>query len=444
MGNDTRAKHGAGVSVLGLILQHAHASNHRSRARLLVGHFLCFAGFGVWAVSVPLHLLRVGSATDLAVYSGVLSMASALGIPLLSPLVDRGRRRTVILAAALALVIGALLRWGASAIGLLSLPLLLVVDAFNALAFGTLQPALQAVVATLCGPADTGMAMGRQRLAEGLSRMVAPACGGALFAAWGGDMAFLAVAVLFGSAVAVFASTRCDESPPERPRTLASWWSDVAAGVRVKLRIPEELSQTIASVAVGAATAPLMGVAMPQLLHGAYAPAALGYAQAAFGLGGVAGYWLVRPRLSSRFNDRQVVVATLTLASLGCCFMQAWLPIVLALCVLIGAAMACYLVAMQANRMLATPQWYRGRLAALNIVLAQVGTVIGAATLAGAQQAWGARGPFLVSAVLLAATAFWILVDRSRFGVLAATPEVADGLYGRSHPSLFAQVPRSN
>jgi MFS family permease len=412
---------------------------HFNRRLTVIGHFCCFAAFGAWAVSVPLHLLRVGAAADLAVYSACLSLCAALGLPLLSPLVDRQPRRRVMLGAAIVLVIGAVLRWGALVSGHLSLPVLIALDSPCALAFGTLQPALQALLASLCRPADLRHAMSELRLAEGLSRMVAPAMGGALFGAWGGPVAFLAPVLVFSLAAAVFFLIRVDERPNEQPRTLSSWWADIAAAVRMKVLIPAEMRQTVASVLVGAATVPLMGVAMPQLLHGQFSAAALGYAQAAFGVGGVVGYWLCRPRRVRRLNDRQMVVTVLLLAAACCAFMKADLAAVLTLSALLGGAMAIFQVAMQTNAVLATPEWYRGRLAALNMMLAQFGTVLGAALVGTAQQIFGTRGPFLQSALLLAGTAVWILIDRSHFGVLAASPESAEGAYERSHPGLFAR-----
>lgn len=414
-------------------------SPHANRRLILLGHFLCFGGFGIWAVSVPLHLLRVSATADLAIYSACLGLCAVLGIPLLSPVVDRLPRRTVLLLATVALIGGACARWGASLAGMLTLPVLVAIDGPTALAFGILQPALQAVLSSLCEAREAGALMARQRLAEGLARMVAPAAGGALFASFGGPTAFLAVTMAFTLAAASFSLIRTTEAAPPVARTLPSWWADIVAGLRVKVRIPAEMSQTVASLFVGAATAPLMGVALPALLQGQHAPDALGYAQASFGLGGVAGFWLLRPALARRLNDRQLVVATLLTCAASCGVMRANLPLVLGLCAAIGCAMATMLVAMQTNRMLATPTWYRGRLAALNVVLAQLGSVLGAGLAGAAQGSFGPRAPFLVSAGLLAATAVWVLLDHAHFGVLAAEPQAAEGLYERSHPALFQQ-----
>jgi predicted MFS family arabinose efflux permease len=183
-----------------------------------------------------------------------------------------------------------------------------------------------------------------------------------------------------------------------------------------------------------------VGIALPLLAQSNNRSADdLGYLQAAFALGGVLGFSLLGPRLRRRFNDLRVVTSALPLTAIGLAALplSPSLYVQLAFSALVGAALAVYQVAAQANRLLATPPWFRGRMAALNVFLGQAGMVVGA-WLAATSQGWlGAAGPFFAGAAVLLSIGAWLRMDRHVAGVLASDPAGVEGLYGRTHPSLF-------
>lgn len=390
--------------------------------------------------AVPLFILANLRADDLAIYGGAMSMAAAISIPLLSPVADRMARKPLLLVGTFGLVVASIARLALSIQGELSLGVLIACDALGAVAFGLVQPALQALASALVVPDRVPDLMARQRTAEQVARFVAPAACGVLVAANGVTAGFACVTLLFTIAGVLFAAVPADLPPAPRPRTLASWAQDLRAGFRIKLEIPAERQQSIAGFAVGAATLPLVGIALPLLAQSNDRSADdLGYLQAAFALGGVLGFSFLGPRLRRRFNDLRVATGALPVTAVG----LAMLPIFPSLFVqlgcsaLVGAALAVYQVAAQANRLLATPAWFRGRMAALNVFLGQAGMVVGA-WLAATSQGWlGAAGPFLASAALLLSIAAWLRTDRHVAGVLASDPAAVEGLYGRTHPALF-------
>lgn len=349
------------------------------------------AGDAVSAVALPLTAILVldASPAELALVGG----AQALPILLLSvPLgawVDRqGARWPLLLAADLGRALLIAVVPLAAAVGVLSLPLVLLVALLASAAGTVFDLAYAGWLPRLLSGDDLHRANARVELARSSAAVAGPAAGGALVAALTAPVALLADAASFVASAALVASVRSAEPPwpATAPANRASRRAELAAGLRFIAAQPLVRAVTATAGTNNLARSIAMGVAILYLVEDAgLSPAAIGIAFSVGHTGYLAGA-LASRRLTARFGMGRVMQAGIA------CFGPSMLLFALAPGPLAGPAFAAMVFAhgfgisihnvnQLTVRQVLTPDHLRARVAAVfRLVIfgaIPVGTMLG-------------------------------------------------------------------
>ncbi|MFA4966514.1 MAG: MFS transporter [Thermoleophilia bacterium] len=266
---------------------------------------------GTWMQSVAqswLVLELTGSGIDLGVTVGlqfgpVLVLGAWAGA-----LADRVDKRKLLLvtqslAAGLALVLGAL-----TAADVVTVRVIWVLAGLTGVTVALDMPSRQSFVYEMVGPDDLANAVGLNAVVINSSRIIGPALGGVLIAAFGVAPCFFFNAASFGAVIAALlvmrtAELRRSAPVPRRP-------GQVREGLRYAWRTPE-LRVPLLMMAVVSTLAYNYSVVLPLLTKSAFGRGAGAYGAlfAAMGVGALAGSLLMASR--ARPSRRLLVASTL-------------------------------------------------------------------------------------------------------------------------------------
>jgi MFS family permease len=325
---------------------------HPQARRYLTGQTLSLLGDSALWLACGIWVRTLTGSNTAAALTLLFFTAPALLAPLAGLLVDRVRRRPLLIATNLA---------GAAVLT----PLLLVHHRRDVwliytvmLLYGLLNvliaPAQSALLTSLLPAELLADANAALRTAQEGLRVLAPIAGAGLFAFLGGHAVAVLDMTTFLAAAALTARTRITETHPvdaadrhERPaHPLRRTVGQINAGFRFLTSIPAlrrvTLASAIATLALGAGDATSYAV-ISQGLH--RAPQFIGVTQVAQGIGAIAGGLSAAAAIRRFGETRTVTVGLLLLAGGPLCLATPWLPVVLVGMLGVGAALPWIVIA---------------------------------------------------------------------------------------------------
>lgn len=321
------------------------------------------SGFGTSAMALAsgVWVKSLTGSSSLAALAGVCLWAPTLAGPLIGPLADRARRRTVVVRTnlAMAVVLLALLAVDSADRVAIVFAVMTVYGAAGVL----VDAAENALVGTGLDPGIRGDFNGLRMSANEGMKLLAPLAGAGLYVHFGGRAVALLDAATFALAAGVFALVRIDEPAPARAP--GHWLRDTADGIRFT-RADPVLRRLVAAGAVAMAAAGINGAAVYAVVDDGLdrGPAFAGVLYAVQGAGSVAAGIAAGP-LMRRFSERTFAAGGIALFALGILVRGApSTPLALAGSVLIGAGLPCALIAAMTAVQRVTPDAMLGRVAA--------------------------------------------------------------------------------
>lgn len=369
---------------------------------------LCLAGVVVSGFGTSALWLAAGvwvkdltGSDGLAALCALAMWAPALAGPALGTLVDRVRRRPLLIAASLlmASLLPALLAVGSRD----TLWLLFAVLFVYGTAGVVHDAAESALVAAAVDPELLGDFNGLRMAANEGMKLVAPLAGAGLYAAYGGPAVALLDAATFAVATGVYAALRIREAPPERPT--GSWRRRTAEGARYLwghpgLR-PLVLAGGVTMLCAGVSGATVYAV-VDALGH---SPAYAGALYAVQGAGSVVAGLLAGPAVR-RLGGRRFAAAGLALLALAVAARAApYDAVALTASAAIGAGLPAVLIAALTSVQQVTPGPLLGRVAATANSLVFTPNVLGLAAGAALVEPAGPRLLLPAAGAVLLATA---------------------------------------
>lgn len=329
-------------------------------ARLyLVGQAFSMLGDSALLIAAAIWVKELTGSNGAAGLTFFFVVAPSLCAPLAGVLVDRVRRRAVLL-------------WGNALTGLALLPLLLVHDAgqvwivwvvmvLYGASYTVLGPAQSALLPSIVPDellADANALLRTVR--EGL-RLFAPLLGAGLLTVAGGGAVAALDAATFVVAVVSLLAIRVAERPPDRAQR-EHWLREVSAGFRHVAAVPALLRMTVATAVVLLVvgfleTAPFAVVA--QGLH--QPPTFLGVLQMVQGAGAIAAGLTAAPVLRRLGESVLAGLGMVLLAAGSALLIVPSMPVVIAGGVVLGASLSWLLVGSNTLLQRRTPDRLQGR-----------------------------------------------------------------------------------
>ncbi|MGV9389553.1 MFS transporter [Streptomyces olivaceus] len=379
----------------------ARVLRDRDAALCLAG--VVVSGFGTSALwlAAGVWVKDLTGSDGLAALCALAMWAPALAGPALGTLVDRVRRRPLLIAASLlmASLLPALLAVGSRD----TLWLLFAVLFVYGTAGVVHDAAESALVAAAVDPELLGDFNGLRMAANEGMKLVAPLAGAGLYAAYGGPAVALLDAATFAVATGVYAALRIREAPPERPT--GSWRRRTAEGARYLwghpgLR-PLVLAGGVTMLCAGVSGATVYAV-VDALGH---SPAYAGALYAVQGAGSVVAGLLAGPAVR-RLGGRRFAAAGLALLALAVAARAApYDAVALTASAAIGAGLPAVLIAALTSVQQVTPGPLLGRVAATANSLVFTPNVLGLAAGAALVEPAGPRLLLPAAGAVLLATA---------------------------------------
>ncbi|SEE94618.1 MFS transporter [Ruania alba] len=408
---------------------------HRLFRRLLGGWTVgnladsaLFLTLAVWAKDLT------GSSSAAGLVFFALALPSLLA-PLLGLLVDRVRRKPLIVsanlvaaggAASLVLVDGPGMLWLLYAVTLLYGGLGVLNGAAQSGLLRDLLPDDQLDSANaMLSTVDNGL------------RILTPAIGAGLYVLWGGQALGLGVAALLLLTAALIASVPVVESDPDRETS--TFWADAVAGFAHLRSVPLLLRMVIVVAAAFGVIGLFDTVLFEVVEHGlGMDPAFFGVLMSLQGAGAILG-GLTSALVLRRWGPARTVGTSLAVVALASLAFTVdvvgvpLLPVVIAAILVAGAAIPWLMVAMITTRQRLTPPRLQGRTAAatnISMTLPQLVSIAAGAVLVTVVDY---RVLLVVAAVVLGTCAIVLLRFRGE------EPPVSDGA---AEPSEAADLPR--
>lgn len=406
---------------------------------LLASDVLMMLSMMVGHVAVPWWIAHEGGARHLALYASLLAAVSLFALPLLSPLGDRVSKRTLITVGLSVMLMESLLLASMAQAGVYRIEWILLLGVLQQIAMSVITPVSMSIAAELLPAEQLNEGLGYQRTAQALGRLLGPVVGGALLAVAGTASALWVNASLLCLAC-VLASRIVVPARVAASHAVSKWMTDLRAGLAAKWKIPTERGWTFVSFLVMIFFVPGIGMLVPLKVQSlSLSGAWLGACEAGLSVGMLLGalggsQWVADKAGRFRASFGAILCEGLALVLLGLTH-QPWLMVVALTA--IGMCVMTVQTVGHTHRMLATPQHFRARMSAVNMMAMQVAAVLGPG-LAGAGLAL-----FHVDQVYLACGVGLFLVGLGYRHVpgyrrfLTLPHDEAAGFYGREHPALF-------
>lgn len=409
----------------------------------LTGHFLAFFSFGMWSTAVSWIIVSRGQSGDLALYSATLSIAAMVGVPLLAPLGDRLSRKAVLLTGMMILVVCAVGRVFLIDENAFRLLPILLLDLVACIAFGLIQPVVGATLADLVRASVLAGLMGVQKSLEAGGRIAAPLLCGAILTGVGYIPALWGVVLASLLAVLAFSRVHISAHSPTGRRNLWRWANDVLQGFRVKWQVPVERHWTGLMLLFNLLTIPLISLLLPlKIQHLRQGADWFGVVQASCFAGSLLGYLAFGHWCNKKWGMLPAMVMAAVAIGLGnIAIGLVNTPGLLAgVYFFVGMWLAVYQLNGHSQRTLAVPGPYRVRLAAINIMISQLGAGAGVALAGLLGQGINVDGILLGYGLLAFLLAGLTLYFGNRSALMQLSGEAADGYYLRMYPKVFAEM----
>ncbi|MFI1025634.1 MFS transporter [Streptomyces olivaceus] len=379
----------------------ARVLRDRDAALCLAG--VVVSGFGTSALwlAAGVWVKDLTGSDGLAALCPLAMWAPALAGPVLGTLVDRVRRRPLLIAASLlmASLLPALLAVGSRD----TLWLLFAVLFVYGTAGVVHDAAESALVAAAVGPELLGDFNGLRMTANEGMKLVAPLAGAGLYAAYGGPAVALLDAATFAVATGVYAALRIREAPPVPPT--GSWRRRTAEGARYLWGHPG-LRPLVLAGGVTMLCAGVSGATVYAVVDApGHSPAYAGALYAVQGAGSVVAGLLAGPAVR-RLGGRRFAAAGLALLALAVAARAApYDAVALTASAAIGAGLPTVLIAALTSVQQVTPGPLLGRVAATANSLVFTPNVLGLAAGAALVEPAGPRLLLPAAGAVLLATA---------------------------------------
>jgi MFS family permease len=396
-------------------------SHHRMRLYFLgntlstIGDYALWLASGVW----------VKELTGSTAQAGLCMLSLILGT-LLSPVtgyvVDRTRRKPLLLTTNA--VTGLLVLALTQVHGPGDVWLIYAVMFVNGLAVSLTESAMTALLPTMVEPEQLGAANGlSQALTQG-QRLITPALGIGLLAAFGGGAVAAIDAASFAAGMLCWVFIKVDDPRPEPSGV--SRRTETTAGFRFLLRTPS-LRQLSTTLFVGLFVAGMFEtLAFAVVTVGLHrAPTWMGVLVTVMGVSGIAGGLLVGA-LIKPLGPGRLTALGLALCGVGALAFAApttWVVLAGALCM--GFALPCIIVGSMTAVQLTTPKELLGRVSGADIFLTTTGQALGMATGSALITAVFYRDIAYAAAGLLAVCALYLVTRREQRVPQPATQEPA-------------------
>lgn len=407
----------------------------------LIGELLTLLCIGVWNVALSWWIASNGGARDLAIYGVALSSSSIFFTFVLSPLGDRYNKRTVILYARAALLVSGVALASMCSSSHYNITHIVWVVLTGSAAMAIVLPACAAVPADVVKVEHLPLALSMQKTVQAIGRTIGPALAGGILALADLSLSFWAMASLGAlSALSTLPVSKLGVQHLTK-KSPKSWHSDLRAGLRAKWEILIERYWSLLSLAFFSVFLPATGMLLPLLVRrqgltgGWYGLVDVGYAA-----GMVFGFVWLTQLLNRRFG--RVAASVIGLSFTGASIASAGLvaaPLLLVVAFFgAGAGFAIHNLNGQTHRTLAIPAPYRVRLMAINVMLYQVASAMGAAITGWLISARATPETLYVAygtIILIVGVSFAWIPGYSHF--MGLCHERADCFYGKQRPDLF-------
>ncbi|MDK2126721.1 MFS transporter [Parachitinimonas caeni] len=406
----------------------------------MVSEMLMLLSLMVGHVALPWWIVHEGGAHDMALYSGIMSLVSFLALPLLSPLGDRYSKRMLITGGLALYTVESILLALLVQAGHYNIWTLLMLEAIPVIAMAMISPASFSIAAELLPAEKLSDGFAMQRSAGALGRMMGPVIGGVIL-----GIASVAITLwvhVLLLAGAVWAASRIQAPTPKaRTSDAHSWLADMKAGIAAKWQIPMERGWTATSFCVMLFFGPGIGMLVPVKIQSlGLSGAWLGGCEAALScgmlLGMLGGAKFVSERIG-RFwaSSGAILLEGLSLMLAGYTHTAWLLPLAY---FLIGFGIANVQMVGHTHRMLATPENFRSRMTAVNIMVMQIASTLGPA-IAGFGLALGnVHQVYLVFGVCVFICGLMYQRVPGYRHFLGLDHEAVKGWYAQQHPHIFS------
>jgi MFS family permease len=361
---------------------------------------------------------------------GLVTVAVAIPMVVLAPfggvLVDRMDRRRLIAASQGLLLVGEAATCLLFVLGWLHFWHLLAVGLAIGTLFTVMMPARQAIVVNVVGRAQLGNAMALNMTGMNVARVVGPAAAGVGVASFGIELTYVLVLVLY--ALALLALTRLRPAPPPRASLRPRVLSSVADGFRYL----GDHRMVLLLIVFGVMPMLLMMPFQPLLVVFANdvwktGSTGLGLLQAAAGIGGIAGAFLVAVRGDADHRLRMMLSSVLGFAgALGVFAFSAWFGVALLMLLLANVFASVFGVLNNTAIQQLVPDEVRGRISSF-LTMSFSLPMLGALPVSLLARSYGA--PIAVGAASVAAivlSLIFYLASPSLRGLDAAVRKALD------------------
>lgn len=390
---------------------------HRNFRLFWIGQTLSL--IGSWMQTMALGWLSL-ELSNSAFVVGVVASAGAIPIVIFSmhagAFVDRSDRLKLVRITQTIFLLQALVLWGLTAAGMVTVPMLILLAAVQGLCSAVEIPSRQSMIIQLVGREDLQPAIALNSSGFNLARVIGPAIGGIVIHQLGigwcfGLNALSFVAVLWGLFLIKLPAAAHEHLP----------WLGVADALRVSTRAAGDglryfmqrgpTRDLLVLVTVGALFAGPFLTLMPVVARDRLGLAADGYGGllASVGIGGLIGALTLAGPAAHWKRGHVLTAASLAFPILLVAFAASRTPLVAnVLLVFTGVTMIMFNSLGNGVLQLLVAEQYRGRLMALySLLYVGVSSAIGAPLIGAAARAWGVEWAIGGSAVVTLLYALW-------------------------------------
>ncbi|MCV2371119.1 MFS transporter [Roseateles oligotrophus] len=408
--------------------------------QLLLSELLGLLASTATQTGVAWWIASQGGGADLAAYGAVAALCSLLAMPLLSPFGDRWPKQQLIRLARTGLLLDALvlalLAWS----GLYNLALLCVCSVLATLANALLLPVQASLLPELVAAEQLPEAIRLRRASQAIGGLLGPGLSGAMLAFGGVSQAMMLNVFLFG--LASIAAQRLKQAPfAAKPPASACLLRDIAAGLRAKWGVTLDRWWSLTGALMMIFLLPAIGMLLPLRLQSLQLSALwFGACGAALSVGLLLGLAGLADALIHRLDRvRAIGVAValcgLAVGSIGVCISA---PGLLAIFALIGLCMSVTQLVGQTHRALAVPENFRARMAAGQMMIAQLAGAIAPAIAGLLLLHWEVADVYLCLAAGFLGSGLLLLAVPELRPFLRLDHEQVKNWYGRRYPEAFA------
>ena len=380
---------------------------------------------GMWMERIAIGWLT-WQLTESGFWLGVVAFADFFPVMVIAPfagaLADRWDKVHVVMVSQSILLVEALVVWGLTAAGLISVGLIVLLTAIHGIVVAFNQPARLALVPSLVPRSDVGAAVAINAVSFNLARFIGPVFAG-LAIVWSGvAAAFLANALTYVVYLLALARIRIDPAEDEKAGVPRGFFAEIIDGIRYTATHPAIGSLLFLLIAIGIGGRPLTEL-LPGFADDVFKAGAAGLSILASSVGAgaiLAGLWLGHRGNSS--NLLGVALATTVGQALAALAIIAvdrlWLAV--PAMVVYGFCISAAGIASQTLVQLASARNMRGRVMSLYGLIFRGGPAIGALGAGILSVQLGLRWPVAIGAVLLLAAWLWTWLIRGRINAALA------------------------